>query len=300
MVPGERVCVIPRTNLRDLSFRPQWICCSSRSELRKIVRQRTLLLGSKRQVINLIEHKRIAIIAALDREVKPLVKNWPMTTVPHEGRTFAFYESDHVIVVCGGIGAEAARRAAEAVIAIYSPELLISAGVAGALVPELKVGDTIFPATLIDTQDRSRHETAIHDAPVGNTALGRTILASYPEVASVAQKQQLAKSCGAHAVDMEGAAVARAAQVHGIPFLAVKAISDELDFELPEISRFIRSEQFDTTQFLRHIAVRPWLWLRVIRLARNTQIASENLCAWLRNSVLINTIAPRGIAPQKS
>lgn len=243
--------------------------------------------------------RRLAIIAALEREVRPLVKGWPSVKASHQGREFIFYEGEHATVVCGGIGSEAARRAAEAVIANYSPDLLISAGIAGALVPELKVGDTIFPATVIDTQDGSRHETAIHDAPVGNTALGRTILASYPEVASVAQKQQLAKSYGAHAVDMEAAAVARAAQSHGIPFLAVKAISDELGFELPEVSRFIRSGQFATTRFLLHIALRPWLWLRVIRLARNAQIASENLCTWLHDSVLTNTIVPGTFARPK-
>lgn len=243
--------------------------------------------------------RRLAIIAALEREVRPLVKGWPSVKASHQGREFSFYEGEHATVVCGGIGSEAARRAAEAVIANYSPDLLISAGVAGALVSELKVGDAIFPATVIDTRDGSRHETAVHDAPVGNTALGRTILASYPEVASVAQKQQLTKSYGAHAVDMEGAAVALAAEVHGIPFLAVKAISDELEFEIPEISRFIRGGQFDTTRFLLHIAIRPWLWLRVIRLARNTQIASENLCAWLRDSVLTNTIVPGTVARPK-
>ncbi len=243
--------------------------------------------------------RRLAIIAALEREVRPLVKGWPSVRASHQGREFIFYEGEHVTVVCGGIGSEAARWAAEAAIAQYSPEVVISAGVAGALVPELKVGDAIFPATVIDTRDGSRHETAIHDAPVGNTALGRTILASYPEVARVAQKQQLAKSYAAHAVDMEAAAVARAAQVHGLPFLAVKAISDELRFELPEISRFIRGGQFDTTRFLLHIAVRPWLWLRVIRLARNTRIASENLCAWLRDSALTNTIVPGTVARPK-
>jgi adenosylhomocysteine nucleosidase len=240
--------------------------------------------------------KKLAIIAALEREVRPLVRGWLSVKASHQGREFVFYEGEHATVVCGGIGSEAARRASEAVIANYSPDLLISAGVAGALVPELKVGDTFFPATVIDTQDGSRHETAIHDAPVGNSALGRTILASYPEVASVAQKEQLAKSYGAHAVDMEAAAVARTAQVHGVPFLVVKAISDELGFDLPEISRFIRGGQFDTTRFVLHIAVRPWLWLRVIRLARNTQIASENLCAWLRDSALGNTIVPGTVA----
>jgi len=236
--------------------------------------------------------KKIAIIAALDREIHSLVKTWTSTPLEHEGREFIFYESDYAVAVCGGIGPESARRAAEAVIAKYSPEVLISAGIAGALVPELHVGETIFPALVIDTQDGSRHETAIRNAPVGSTALGRTVLASCPEIASAEQKQQLAKSYGAHAVDMEAAAVARSAQVHGLPFLAVKSISDDATFEIREMSRFIRQGKFETARFLFYIAFRPWLWLGVIRLARNTSLASENLCSWLRESALTNTIVP--------
>ncbi len=98
---------------------------------------------------------------------------------------------------------------------------------------------------------------------------------------------------------MEAAAVARAAQAHNLPFIAVKAISDDVNFEIPEMSRFIRTGQFDTTRFVLHIAVRPWLWLRVFRLARNTKIASENLCAWLRESALTNTIVPGRITEPK-
>jgi adenosylhomocysteine nucleosidase len=244
-------------------------------------------------------NKQFAIVAAFKREVRSLVKAWPSTSAQHEGRTFIFYESAYAIVVCGGIGAEAARRAAEAVIAKHSPGLLISAGVAGSLVADLKVGATIFPATVIDSQDGSRHQTAIDASPVGNTSVGRTILVTYPEVASVAQKQQLAKSYGAHAVDMEAAAVARSAQAHNLPFLAVKAISDDVNFELPGLSHFIRSGEFDTSRFLLHIAIRPWLWLRVFRLARNTRIASDNLCAWLRESALTNTIVPGTITEHK-
>src|SRR5438105_2841529 len=106
-------------------------------------------------------------------------------------------------------------------------------GGACALVSDLRIGETIFPVAVIDTQDGSRHESGIHSAPMGQSSLGRTILATHPEIASVAQKQQLAKSYGAHAVDMEAAAVARAAEKHGLPFIAVKAISDDLRFELP-------------------------------------------------------------------
>src|SRR6185312_2515990 len=227
---------------------------------------------------------------ALEREIHSLVKNWQATAVQHEGREFTFYESNYAVVVCGGIGPEAARRAAEAIIARYSPEVLISAGVAGALVPELRVGETIFPVAVIDTLDGSRHETAITDAPVAKTALGRTVLGSSPELAGVRQKQQLAKSYGAQAVDMEAGAIAKAAMFHNLPFLAIKSISDELEFELPDMARFIRSGRFQTRRFAFHVALRPWLWLRVYRLARNTRIASDNLCAWLRESALTNTI----------
>ena len=241
---------------------------------------------------------KIAIVAALERELRPLIRLWPARTVAHDGREFNVYESTYAAVICGGIGPEAARRAAEAVIANYSPELLISAGVAGSLVPELKVGETIFPASVIDIQDGSRHQTAIQGSPVANTALGRTVLACFPEIAGAEQKQKLAKSYGAHAVDMESSAVARAAQAHNLPFLVIKAISDDVDFEMPEMSRFIRRGQFRTSAFVLHVAIRPWLWLSVFRLARNTRIASENLCAWLRESALTNTIVSGTITPR--
>jgi nucleoside phosphorylase len=233
---------------------------------------------------------KIAIVAALKRELRPLVKDWPASRVEHGGRDFTFYESKYAVAVCGGIGAEAARRAAEAAIVVYSPEVIISAGIAGALVPELHVGETVFPARVIDALDGSRHETAIKNAPVANTALGRGIIVSSPQIASTAQKQQLAKSYGAQAVDMEAAAVARAAMTHNLPFVAIKTISDEYDFELPEMSQFVRDGQFRQLRFALHVGVRPWLWRRTLRLAQNTLVASENLCAWLRESVLTNTI----------
>ena len=242
---------------------------------------------------------RIVIIGALERELGPLVKGWRSRKLQYGGREFTFYEGEHAVVVCGGIGGERARSAAQAAIAEFSPELVISAGFAGALVAELHTGDTIFPATVIDTQDGSRHSTAIQHAPVGATSLGRTVLASCPEIADGAQKRRLASSYRAHAVDMESAAVLRAAQVHNLPFLAIKAISDELGFELPPgMSDFVRSGQFDSRGFLLHVAVRPWLWRRVLGLARNSEIAAENLCAWLRPSILTHTIVSGTIASQ--
>jgi hypothetical protein len=145
---------------------------------------------------------------------------------------------------------------------------------------------------VIDARDSSRHQTSIQDAPIGSTPLAKTIVVSYPEIASAEQKLKLGKAYGAHAVDMEGASVARAADAHGLPFVAIKSISDDVDFELPEMMPFFRDGRFQAALFAFHVVFRPWLWPQVFRLARNTKLASENLCAWLRESALTNTIVP--------
>src|SRR6476646_707908 len=81
---------------------------------------------------------KVAMVAALEREVRPLVKRWQVAEKEHDGRRFRFFENGDVALVCGGIGAAAARRAAEAVIAIFDPKVVCSAGFAGALDPKLK------------------------------------------------------------------------------------------------------------------------------------------------------------------
>jgi adenosylhomocysteine nucleosidase len=76
--------------------------------------------------------------------------------------------------------------------------------------------------------------------------------------------------------------VARAAEARGVAFGVVKAISDEIDFEFPAMERFVDSEgRFSEGRFGVFAAMRPWLWPRVIRLARNSNRASQSLCGYL-------------------
>jgi adenosylhomocysteine nucleosidase len=212
---------------------------------------------------------RVAIVAALEREVRPLVKRWRINNREYDGRNFRFFENGLAVLVCGGIGAEAARRACEAAIKLYQPSLVISAGFAGALDPELDVGRMLTPRVVIDANDGSRTE-------VGS---GNGVLVSFNAVADAKQKVKLGKAYGADAVDMEAAAVARGADAHGLPFVAVKAISDDAGFEMPALDKFIaRDGQFQAGRFVLFAAVRPWLWPGVIRLRANTQKASSALC----------------------
>jgi adenosylhomocysteine nucleosidase len=222
---------------------------------------------------------KIAIVVALERELHPLIQHWTVATHPHAGRTFRFFEKGQIVVVCGGIGAEPARRAAEAVIALYAPEVVYSTGFAGALDPTLKVADIMVPARVIDAGDASSVDTGT----------GQGVLVTFGAVATPEQKVKLGKSFNAQAVDMEAAAVARAAAARGVRFAAVKAISDEVGFSLPGMNHpgmnqstgFISpSGEFQTGRLAKFIMIRPWTWAAALRLGRNSKRAARALSAW--------------------
>src|SRR5712691_5942124 len=153
--------------------------------------------------------RKIALVAALEREVWPLVKHWSASEREFDGRQFKFFENERAVLVCGGIGAEAARRACEAMIALYQPVLVISAGFAGALSADSHVGDVFVPRRVVDASDGS----------VVETGMGHGSLVTFAGVAGVAGKKKLAQAYGAQAVDMEAAAVARAARARGTRFV---------------------------------------------------------------------------------
>jgi adenosylhomocysteine nucleosidase len=212
---------------------------------------------------------KIGIVAALEREVWPLVKDWQTRTRAYEGRSYKIFEKAPVVLVCGGIGAEAARRAAEAIIGLYQPVLVVSTGFAGGLDPALRTGDMLNPRHVVDARDGSRTDAGA----------GEGVLVTFEGVADAEQKARLGDAFGAHAVDMEAAAVARSAEAHGLKFLACKVVSDVHDSRLPPIMRFVGPDgRFHPFAFVLHVAVRPWLWAGVVRLAGNSTVAAKALC----------------------
>lgn len=234
------------------------------------------------------EGRKIALVAAMDREVAPLVKDWPVAERELDGRRFRFFESKNAVVICGGIGAESARRATEAVVRLYRPVQVQSVGLAGALNPRLKVGQIFCPRFVVDVRDGSRTDTG----------RGTDVLVSFPEIASAPQKAKLAQSYGAQAVDMEAAAVAKGASAHGLPFSALKAISDESGFAMPPMNQFVSAEgKFKLSHFVLYASIRPWLWLRVIQLGRNSARAVQSLCAQLAHEIEVAAEAQSTLHP---
>jgi adenosylhomocysteine nucleosidase len=236
----------------------------------------------------LAERSKIAIVAAMEREVRPLVRDWRVNEKEVNTRRYRFFERDNAVLVCGGIGTDAARRAAEGIISLYGPRMIYSAGFAGALDSKLKIGDVVRPARVVNAGDGS--SVAI--------AAGDGVLVSFASVASAEQKTKLRESFGAVAVDMEAAAVARAAEARGIAFAAVKAISDEADFVFPSMEQFVDAEgRFHDARFALFAAMRPWLWGKVMRLATNSSRAARALRVALEK-IVADSSAARNPAPE--
>jgi adenosylhomocysteine nucleosidase len=223
----------------------------------------------------------VGIIAALYREIAPLVHGSGWRSSRRMGPAWQTYESENVLLVCGGIGGEPARKTAEAVVAAVRPSALLSVGLAGALTPVLKAGAVFFPATVLDAAIGSAVDSSLMPEVAGFPRSG--VLVSTSGVARPESKHFLAAQYHADAVDMEAASVARVAAKHGVRFLAIKAISDEYNFPMPDMRPYIDADgRFLTGRFALHTALRPSTWPVVGRLASNSSKAAQELSGALR------------------
>lgn len=218
---------------------------------------------------------KLVIISALEREIAPLVRGW---AVSDEGVAAAYrcFVRNDVAVICAGIGYRAALRSTDSALSLYEPELVISAGLAGALSQDMQVGDEFIPEAVFNSKTGMRIPTE----------QGHGVLVSASEVAGPEAKRLLARQYSAMAVDMEAAAVAEVAALKGVRFMAVKTISDAYDFPVPDMDPFVDANgRFLTRKFVSYAVMHPGLWGVVRKLAVNSSIASQKLCSALRNLI---------------
>ena len=136
-----------------------------------------------------------------------------------------------VTVIAGGGDAARLERALDALAG--SASAILSSGLAGALDPTLKVGDIVIgnAAPLPRREEgggvQQMLERSIPEARVG------PIVGSDHALATAREKAALFAETGALAVDMESHIAARVAARHGLPFVALRVISDAADATLP-------------------------------------------------------------------
>jgi len=213
---------------------------------------------------------RVAIIAAMPGELKPLVRNWP-----HSIRgTIQFWaqrtQEEEWIAACAGAGLDAATRAFAGIEDGGPIDLVISIGWAGALTDNIAAGSAHNCAGVIDARTGERFHC--------DAGAGSVWLATSPRVADEPEKRRLAATYKASLVDMEAAAVARLAAMRGIPFYCLKGVSDPLNAKLPDFNRFIDPNgQFETSKFVLFALVRPWMWPALVKMGENSRRASQSI-----------------------
>lgn len=214
---------------------------------------------------------RIAILAALSREIAPLVRDWPRRTQPEKG--IQIWECDRAVAVCAGMGRKRVAKAFEMATKVGPLASVISVGFAGGLREDLVAGRAAWPAMVIDARTGARYPC---------TGGAGTLLTT-DRVLGKAEKREAAARWNADLVDMEASAVAELACKQGLPFRTLRAVSDTVGDVLPDLNRFTDSEgQFREMAFAAYLALHPMQIPAVVRLGRNSSRAAEAIAQVLR------------------
>ena len=189
--------------------------------------------------------KTIGIVAALPEEARAIAGHSCRQKANGflHCRTVLRGETD-LMVVQSGMGMKSAFSAAS-----WLSEKGVAAlgcfGVSGGLDPELKAGDVVFADAVFEEQNDALsliwkkdgghfEETFNCTAAEGLTVRWGPIITVQAPVLDVTCKRAFFERTEALAVDMETAAVARAATQSGLSFFAIRSICDPADVFVPE------------------------------------------------------------------
>lgn len=193
-----------------------------------------------------------------------------------------------------GVGCERAYDAASAALSAGA-SALVSWGLAGALVPELSAGTILLPQQVLTlegerlaTDSRWRMEVSRALQPLFAVRDGS--LVEVREVLSTrVAKAREAQASGAIAVDMESAAVGRAAAGAGKPFVVLRVVVDGLTDTLPPgIEQWLDEAGNRRLIAALETAFKPACWPGLFKLSRRYRQARRAL------TVAAQVLVPRG------
>lgn len=196
---------------------------------------------------------KIGIIAAMEEELKLLVENLEdksqetvLSNVYYSGR----YGEHELVLVQSGVGKAMSAMSVAILVESFKVDAIINTGSAGAVATGLNVGDVVVADTLVyhdvdltafgyDYGQMSMQPLYFHSdktfvstfeavlskeemiSKVGLIATGDSFIAGQEKIDVI--KGHFPQVL---AVEMEGAAIAQAAQATGKPFVVVRAMSD--------------------------------------------------------------------------
>ena len=205
----------------------------------------------------------------------------------------ANFGSNEVTVLLTGIGGENADKAMQT-LPIEMHDVCISTGLAAALDASLKPGDVVVARTAetLDQKLRIESDSALVDFAVACGARAVNIsLTSEKIVATADEKQELSRS--GSIVEMESSHVLTAAEKHHVPAVAVRAISDAADEDLPvDFGRIMDSRgHLKYGGLLKEVGLHPYRLAPLMKFAGQSRAAAGSLADFL--DLFISAIAAK-------
>jgi adenosylhomocysteine nucleosidase len=212
-------------------------------------------------------------------------------TVAIRGGRFGLCEGGwkgrRVVVIRSGPGRSRAAQATEVLLDGHQPRLVISAGFASALCPELRRHD-IFIADQLLTAAAGRIAIELPpglSATLDQPGVHRGSLLSADSAARLPrEKQSLFQRYGALAVDGETFAVAEVCLRRGVPFRSLRVIRDTADESLPREVQHLLAQKTASAKLgaaLGAIWRRPASAKDIYQLQENALLASGQLARFL-------------------
>jgi adenosylhomocysteine nucleosidase len=195
--------------------------------------------------------------------------------------------NNNVLVIYSGTGPINASSAAEHLISQGATKL-ISWGCAAALSETLKPGDLILVNELIATEENKATPLSVNAHWHQHTS---ELLATFVKVncgglaesksivSSSEHKKKIHTNTNAVALDMESIAIAKVANQHSLPFLAIRVIADPVEMSLPLAITHSINQHGDVvlSKLLAYLAWHPRELLGLIRLGLYFRSATKTL-----------------------
>jgi adenosylhomocysteine nucleosidase len=195
---------------------------------------------------------RLALLAALPLEVRPFLRQ--NQARPLSGGALPAWEfrvgEGRGCLALTGMGEEAAQQAARQVLTLWPPEIIVSLGFGGALLPGLIPGQLVLGASFgrYDPDTGRLRKVGAPAPPRPLLELAASLesaglpadigcFISTPGIIHKGRQGGSLRGLAQPVLDLETAALAGVAAAAGLPFLALRVITDTADEEIPDFLR---------------------------------------------------------------
>jgi len=218
---------------------------------------------------------RVALLAPMPSELKPLTRRLRLQRTALDGRPLwrGRMDTAEIVAVRVGMGPAAGRATAEFIMDRTAPDHVVVVGVAGGVGAGLRVGDVVVPDEVVDHESG----TVFHAHALGSRP-PRGRLVTSDQLLIDGESRRVQAETEVDILDMETAGVASVCEQRGMPWSAVRALSDHVDEELVDdaILHLARPDGTpDLPAVAHYVITKPWRIPLLARLGRNLRTATN-------------------------